>query len=88
MFVIPSIPLNLSYDFLSKTFTLQGIALGKPLTIPILGITLNPIVGGLICAGLVIGTILTWIYRKQIIDFLKKVLRIVGRITGIQISIK
>jgi hypothetical protein len=88
MVVFGSIPLSLSYDFLSKTFTLQGIPLGKSLTIPILDITLNPIVGGLICAGLVIGTILTWIYRKQIIDFLKKVLRIVGRITGIQISIK
>ena len=80
-----SIPLRLSYDFLSKTFTLQGIPLGKSLTIPILDITLNPIVGGLICAGLVIGTILTWIYRKQIIDFIKKVVRM---ITGIQINIK
>ena len=56
-----SIPLRLSYDFLSKTFTLQGIPLGKPLTMPILGIPLNPIVCGLICAGIVIGTILTWI---------------------------
>jgi hypothetical protein len=85
MVVFGSIPLSLSYDFLSKTFTLQGIPLGKSLTIPILDITLNPIVGGLICAGLVIGTILTWIYRKQIIDFIKKVVRM---ITGIQINIK
>ena len=83
--MVVSIPLNLSYDFLSKTFTLQGIPLGKLFTIPILGITLNPIVGGLICAGLVIGTILTWIYRKQIIDFIKKVVRM---ITGIEINIK
>ena len=80
-----SISLSLSYEFLSKTFTLQGITLGKTLTIPILDITLNPIVGGLICAGLVIGTILTWIYRKQIIDFIKKVVR---KITGIEIDIK
>ena len=85
MVVFGSIPLSLSYDFLSKTFTLQGIPLRKSLTIPILDITLNPIVGGLICAGLVIGTILTWIYRKQIIDFIKKVVRM---ITGIQINIK
>jgi hypothetical protein len=80
-----SIPLCLSYDFWSKTLTLQGIALGKPLTIPILGITLNPIVSGLICAGLVIGTILTWIYRKQIIDFIKKAVR---KIIGIELNIK
>lgn len=85
MVVFGSIPLSLSYDFLSKTFTLQGIPLGKSLTIPILDITLNPIVGGLICAGLVIGTILTWIYRKQIIDFIKKVVRM---ITGKQINIE
>lgn len=80
-----SISLRLSYEFLSKTFTLQGIPLGQPWTIPFLDITLNPIVGGLICAGLVIGTILTWIYRKQIIDFIKKVVR---KITGIEINIK
>ena len=85
MVVFGSIPLSLSYDFLSKTFTLQGIPLGKSLTIPILDITLNPIVGGLICAGLVIGTILTWIYRKQIIDFIKKAVR---KIIGIELNIK
>ena len=61
-----SIPLCLSYDFWSKTLTLQGIPLGKSLTIPFLGITLKPIICGLICAGLVIGTILTWKYRNQI----------------------
>lgn len=42
--------------------SLMGIPLGKAITI--FGITINPIVLGIIAGCLFVGTILTWIFRK------------------------
>lgn len=70
VFEVPSIPICLSYDFWTKTLTLMKIPLGKAITI--FGITINPIVLGIIAGCLVVGTILTWIFRKQINNFLRR----------------
>ena len=73
MVVIPSIPISFAIDFVAKEVSLMGIPLGKAITI--FGITINPIVLAIIAGSLVVGAILTWIFRKQIINFLKKVLK-------------
>ena len=52
----------LCIDFCAKTLKLMGIPLGKAITI--FGITINPIVLGIIAGCLFVGTILTWIFRK------------------------
>ena len=83
MVVLPNIPINFAIDFIAKTISVQGVTFGKACTI--LGISINPIVGLIICGALVITTILTWIYRKQIISFFKAVYKWV---TGKDIDIK
>ena len=83
MVVIPTIPIYVAIDFIAKTVSVQGVTFGKACTI--LGITINPIVGLIICGALVLTTILTWIFRKQIINFFKAVFKWV---TGKDIDIK
>ena len=83
MVVLPTLPISLSYDFIAKSFTIQGVTFGKVCSI--LGLSINPIVASIICGALIIGTILTWIYRKEIITFLKKALY---WITGKKFDIK
>lgn len=73
MVVVPPIPINVAIDFVAKEVSLMGIPLGKAITI--FGITINPIVLAIIAGSLVVGAILTWIFRKQIVNFLKKVLK-------------
>jgi hypothetical protein len=80
---LPSIPMSFAIDFVAKEVSVMGITLGK--TITIFGITINPIVLGIILGIVVVGVILSWIFRKQIINFLKKALKF---ITGIDFDIE
>ena len=83
MVTLPTISLSVSIDFVNKTLTLQGVTFGKVCSF--LGLSINPIVGLIICGALILTTILTWLFRKQIIKFLKAAYK---WITGKDIDIK
>jgi hypothetical protein len=83
MVMIPPVPLRFAIDFIAKTVSVQGVTFGKTCTF--LGLSINPIVGLIICGALVLTTILTWIFRKQIIKLFKAVYKWV---TGIDLDIK
>ena len=83
MIVLPSIPIRIAIDFIAKTFSIQGVTFGKVCSF--LGISISPTVGAIIAGALVLTTILTWIFRKQIISLFKAVYKWV---TGEDIEIK
>ena len=86
MVVIPNIPICFSIDFVAKTFSFEGVTFGKACTLlGLSGLSINPFVGLIIGGALALTTILTWIYRKQIIKFLKAAIE---WITGKDIDIK
>ena len=71
--MIPPVPLEFAIDFIAKTVTVQGVTFGK--ACKFLGLTINPIVALIICGALVLTTILTWIFRKQIISLFKAIFK-------------
>ena len=83
MVVLPTLGIEFGIDFIQKQISLMKIPLGKAVTI--FGLTINPIVLSIIALSLTIGVILSWIFRKQIINFLKKAIKF---FTGKDVDLK